>query len=523
MTQAAGPAADDDLRLLVGLIRAKRLAEARALAARLRREAPRDPRWTIGHARICELGQDWVGALEWWQTTAELAPRTAEVLLGLVRSLGSLGRLDEAETAAAAALERHPRNALLLMAGARVAEMRGDRKTALLRWRALLAVEPRSTTAAQGVIDARAALGQTGDPEIDDDPASFSPVLQAMAALEAAQGGRALEIVQAALKRTPDDVALRMLAMSLANQTGEHGRALELAEAVLAAPQSTALERLEAAAVLAMAGRFADAIRLVEPCIGDAKLGPHAEMELEALRELVRDGAAGSAAPGVFGRRGRDALLVPAPGSDRLLLVFTGLAARLSIPVMFFHQFIKTMRTNVLYLYDDRRLMFLGGVTSLAPTYAGTLDAIRGMADSLGARRILSLGNSGGGYAAIRYGTDLDAERILCISPPTTFHPEMLERDRRARTVAQRLLVEQPEMCVDLRPYLEGRPHRPPIRVFYAEHVAEDRLHALNLAGLDGVQIEAVPGATEHHLMPTLHKRGKLLPALRELLGEGPA
>ena len=139
-----------------------------------------------------------------------------------------------------------------------------------------------------------------------------------------------------------------------------------------------------------------------------------------------------------------------------------------------------------------------------------TVHALRSTAEALGAGRMVCYGNSAGGYAALRYGLDLQAARILAFGPITT------SSDAVGEQLATRLGVTSGP---DLRPLYEGAERRPRVRVVYGADHSRDAVQALHLAGIDDVILEAVPAWSGHDTFMNMIEQDRLPGLLTELAG----
>src|SRR6202035_1001974 len=72
-------------------------------------------------------------------------------------------------------------------------------------------------------------------------------------------------------------------------------------------------------------------------------------------------------------------------GSDKVIIVFTGLGPRFWLSLMVLHGFLKRLRTHVIYLTDLRNLIFFDGLETVAKGYDGLYEALAETVRSLGA------------------------------------------------------------------------------------------------------------------------------------------
>jgi tetratricopeptide (TPR) repeat protein len=199
------------------------------------------------------------------------------------------------------------------------------------------------------------------------------------------------------------------------------------------------------------------------------------------------------------------------PGSERLLLVFTGMAQEAGgIPLPLLHGLLSQLPINVIYLRDYQRLMYLNGIRQIGASYGDTLLALKEIQTTMGANRLFCIGTSAGGYAAIRYGLDMGAEAVLGFGAPTNATTNIQEHDNRGPSILYRLFKQVPEMAVNLRRLVEACPQPPNIRLYYGECMPQDRLHAENMAGLTGIELHPTVDFSEHKIVGKLLADGKL-------------
>jgi hypothetical protein len=213
----------------------------------------------------------------------------------------------------------------------------------------------------------------------------------------------------------------------------------------------------------------------------------------------------------------RDVILAEQPGADTVVVVFTGSRdSALSTPLNVFDWHLAALGVSAIYLKDFSRLLYLTGVQSLGNLKA-TSAALQDMARRLGARRLCTIGTSTGGAAAIRYGVELSAARIISFAGPTNIGQRQTECSR-WRVFKRRLTEAALDEPLDLREFLISRHSSTRIDLVYGAEMSQDRDYALHLAGLPGVVLHPQPGQDSHRIMPQLAKSGRLRSLLTELL-----
>lgn len=235
------------------------------------------------------------------------------------------------------------------------------------------------------------------------------------------------------------------------------------------------------------------------------KISKLAGTSFELQRDLVNDD-------------GSELLVAPSEGAEAVMLVFTGLANRAGISVRLLDAYLATLNVSVIYLRDNTRLLFNDGIESVSDTYEGTLEIIKQRIKELGAKKIICFGNSGGGFAAIRYGIDLNAEKIIGINGVTNVCRDFMIADGRAKIVINRM-QKYPEKYKNLRLYIEENPeYTGTITMYYSELVGHDKLQTLNLEGVEGVELRPIVGNGSHDLLGDLEGKGQLMEFLSEMI-----
>jgi len=129
-----------------------------------------------------------------------------------------------------------------------------------------------------------------------------------------------------------------------------------------------------------------------------------------------------------------------------------------------------------------------------------------------GHRRVVLTGYSLGGFAALLFGNLLGADEVHAFSPQTfiSLSRRIWYRDHRWQRYVLKLHCSAAclEVC-DLRPLL-ARPSRQTRKfVYYAKDSRLDKLHALRLAELPGVEFRAFDEGS-HRLVTALRDSGDL-------------
>jgi len=188
------------------------------------------------------------------------------------------------------------------------------------------------------------------------------------------------------------------------------------------------------------------------------------------------------------------------PGAPTLIVAFCGVAHRLGPPLPVIHRWLGQLDASILYLRDFRNAGFASGIEPVGADAPETANHILSVARELGTRRVATFGNSLGGYAALRYGPLLQADRVLAFIPATTGFSDVPE-DRRAEMLRAG--------WVDIVP-LYATADAPQARVVFGAQNPTDRAAALRLDGLPTVALEALPDWRSHDVFGALLRADRL-------------
>jgi pimeloyl-ACP methyl ester carboxylesterase len=226
-------------------------------------------------------------------------------------------------------------------------------------------------------------------------------------------------------------------------------------------------------------------------------------------------------------------------GSQTTLVCFSGLALGFAgLPSFEFRKSLQAAEKqfNLVFLRDIRRFWY-----HLTPEGKSTgldfyTDQIQAIQEKLGAKRLITLGVSAGGYAALYFGQRLGAEGILAFSPQTNLQralnwdwgilrglskgwlkeQAMIAAVLRRRT---RLLQEKMPMAQwgDLTQVQNPNPNTK-IHVYYCQENWLDTREASTVNALKNVSFHGCT-CSDHNVAGYLRERGELFSRLMESVG----
>jgi len=189
-----------------------------------------------------------------------------------------------------------------------------------------------------------------------------------------------------------------------------------------------------------------------------------------------------------------------------LLVACTGGGRRLMMPIPSVLQYLPSSAYDVVILKDRSDGLYDAGIAGYAESLTGLAGRIARDFRPGAYRRCITYGTSSGGFAALRLGLLLGAERAISIGGRMTWH-------------VRRILDRRPVSAFDvLCTCIDPSPTR--LICVYGDRMAEDR-RAVDVL-LHSVRAEAMPvaGIGDHNVIHELWKRRRLKPFYRQVLGD---
>jgi dienelactone hydrolase len=194
-----------------------------------------------------------------------------------------------------------------------------------------------------------------------------------------------------------------------------------------------------------------------------------------------------------------------------------------------FHLFEATTGFQVkrLFVRDPDRVWFQHGVPGFGRSIDEVADSLEAIVNEQDVERLVVMGSSAGGYAALAFGALLRADLVLSFSPQTTLDRAWLDGvgdDRWSGHLNTLDKLGGPDpRWTDLCVALPRETHPGTVfEVHYPTQLDADRRHAERLAGLPGVTMCGHDKAA-HNFIRGLRNRGELPEIFRAagLVGRG--
>jgi hypothetical protein len=175
----------------------------------------------------------------------------------------------------------------------------------------------------------------------------------------------------------------------------------------------------------------------------------------------------------------------------------------------------KDIPVKKLFLRDPWMYWYHQGIPGVGESLQSVVDYIRGIRENMGIGPIVTVGSSGGGYAAILIGLLINAREVHAFCPVTkllepsdTIHPEKLDFLHRKYGKDSALL--------DLHKLMRQETTDTKINIYYGARKKDIR-HARHMKSDPRVNLTWFP-YLDHHLATFLARKGELTRLLRGIL-----
>jgi pimeloyl-ACP methyl ester carboxylesterase len=203
---------------------------------------------------------------------------------------------------------------------------------------------------------------------------------------------------------------------------------------------------------------------------------------------------------------------------DALLVFFSGGGKGMGgIPHVGFRKTTDCLPAKLAFVRDPSRSAYLGELPGIGRGHDDLAAAVTRVREEAGVSRVVCVGNSMGGYAALVVGSMIRADEVLAFSPQTFLTAWLRFRhwDRRWEGQMRRVRADPTinREAGDLRSYL-AEPGYGKATIFADRSYRLDRIHALRVARLPRTSVRWVQG--RHNVIRHLRNSGELVAILRE-------
>lgn len=209
-----------------------------------------------------------------------------------------------------------------------------------------------------------------------------------------------------------------------------------------------------------------------------------------------------------------DVLFDLASDSPILVVAFGGIAGRLGgIEAFEFMGTLARLDTKHAFVRDAEMSWYQRGVKGVGTDVDSVATALSRLLDVACPERVVFIGSSAGGYAAILFATLVEVDEVLAFGPQTFLDPARRTAvgDERWPRLSRRMEKRLDPRYADLRPLLENLAacRRLRIRIHHPTGEPVDVAHARNLAGVTCVRL--IPHRSDvHEVVRDLRAAGAL-------------
>lgn len=194
-------------------------------------------------------------------------------------------------------------------------------------------------------------------------------------------------------------------------------------------------------------------------------------------------------------------------------MAFGGIASGMGVPPFEFFKLIGGLPVRKVFVRDVEQAWYHRGLPGISTNLRETAEYLAGLLAECDSRRMVFVGNSMGGYAALVFGAMLNATVVHAFSPQTllTRAARLMCLDRRWRPQIRKLhrSPRRDTDLLDLRTLFRGGPRSTEFHVHYAGMHRLDSIHAQQLRAARQVTLHSYPSGC-HNLIKELRASGQL-------------
>lgn len=209
-------------------------------------------------------------------------------------------------------------------------------------------------------------------------------------------------------------------------------------------------------------------------------------------------------------------------GADVVLVFFAGFGGGFGgMPAFEFRNTVSDVPAHKVFLRDPSGLWYLAGLPGVGDSADAIAAHLREHCARRGAKRVVTVGNSSGGYGALLFGLLIDADEVHAFAPKTRLlEPEDFHDQEKLLLVHRHMGREHPYL--DIRKLvLEGRGARTTLHIHYPNGDAVDAGQARRMADVPNVRLWKYRWRT-HALVRVLKQYGALRPILCSAISGSP-
>lgn len=205
--------------------------------------------------------------------------------------------------------------------------------------------------------------------------------------------------------------------------------------------------------------------------------------------------------------------------SKDMLIAFGGISGEIGVPVFEFFKLLSDFPVKKLFLRDLRQSWYQNGVPGFGQTIDEVAANIKAQIIQQQVTRVVMIGNSAGGFAALLFGWILGADEVLAFSPQTFISQKqrLLHADFRwhPQIASVHRISKTRKTYLDLRQVYSTEPIRTKAHIHYCTGHRLDRYHAQYMRRNSNVILHKYSHGG-HLLVKSLRDSGRLKELIKE-------
>ncbi|HFU74844.1 MAG TPA: hypothetical protein ENK66_01220 [Arcobacter sp.] len=189
---------------------------------------------------------------------------------------------------------------------------------------------------------------------------------------------------------------------------------------------------------------------------------------------------------------------------EKTIIAFSGMMTQLGMPRA---EFFKTLslhdHINVLFIKDFKQSWYLNGLLGLTNNVEETTEFIKQIIP-VETKKIITLGTSSGGYAALLFAELLQADTSIAFAPQTFLNQEQCEHFKSFDSELKNLNFSE---YSNLKDILENKSSKTQHNVYFCNQNKRDYIHAYNIKKVSTIHSF---DCTSHNIAKILKERNIL-------------
>lgn len=202
--------------------------------------------------------------------------------------------------------------------------------------------------------------------------------------------------------------------------------------------------------------------------------------------------------------------------SNTMLIAFGGISGGLSIPIFEFFNITSDVPVKKIFIRDLNQAWYHNGIPNVGKDIDEIAAWLKTKITKQGIKRVVMMGSSAGGYAALLFGTLLEVDQVFAFAPQTFLdsYNRSVYRDKRYQQENTQLYawLEQNKSkyhYLDLKKILSKSSLKTELNIYYCENTRLDKYHAYHLKDCKNVTLYSYPEGG-HSIVKWLRDQGKL-------------